>query len=284
MEKIEGKTFEGERALFGKSDLIVRGCTFQNGESPLKEGKRVSVSGSTFRWKYPLWYGREVKIEGCTFQKEARAGIWYTEKARVSSTVFLSPKMFRRCRFLDLTDVRFEDGEETLWACENVKVARVSSKGDYFGMNSKNLLVKDLKLEGNYPFDGCENIEIHDSVLYSKDALWNCRGVKVFHSTIVGEYLGWNSSDVTFVDCRLESLQGFCYMKNVTLVRCTLPNTTLSFEYSTVDADVDSTIESVKNPCGGRIASKGIQTLILEPDKVDPSNTVFLVKKGEGDA
>ena len=46
----------------------------------------------------------------------------------------------------------------------------VVAKGDYFGMNSQNMLIKDLTLYGDYSFDGVKNLEIYNSKLISKDA------------------------------------------------------------------------------------------------------------------
>ena len=39
------KVFTGERALFSSRDLSVRDCTFEDGESPLKESKNISAVG-----------------------------------------------------------------------------------------------------------------------------------------------------------------------------------------------------------------------------------------------
>lgn len=283
MEEIKNKTFVGERSLFTKSDLTVDNCLFGEGESPLKEGTNIKVLNSTFGWKYPLWYGKNILVENTKFEEMARAGIWYTQNIKVKNCVFYSPKMFRRCKFVELDDVKFLKGEETFWACENVRLFNITSAGPYFGMNSKKLFIKNFKLDGNYPFDGCTDLEIHDSVLNSKDAFWNCKHVKVVNCTIKGEYLGWNSEDVTFIDCRIESLQGMCYMKNVKLINCTLVNTTLAFEYSSVDAEVNSVIDSVKNPFSGKIVCEGIKNLIMEKEHVDPSHTIIIQKESKKD-
>ena len=56
---------------------------------------------------------------------------------------------------------------------------------------------------------------------------------------------------------------------------CRLLNTTLAFEYSTVDAEINNTIDSVLNPSGGSIRAEGIRELILEADKVDVAKTVI---------
>ena len=69
-------------------------------------------------------------------------------------------------------------------------------------------------------------------------------------------------------------------MYNVNLVNCTLKDTTLAFEYSSVDADINSTIDSVKNPNGGIIRSKGISELILDENiKTSPTNTKYEVNE-----
>ena len=132
-----------------------------------------------------------------------------------------------------------------------------------------------LELDGNYSFDGGSDIVVRDSRLISKDAFWNCKNVTVYDSYINGEYLGWNSSDLTFINCTIESLQGMCYINNLKLVNCRLINTTLAFEYSSVDAVVDSDIDSVFNPSSGSITCSKIGELIVERSLVDPSKTLI---------
>ena len=75
-----------------------------------------------------------------------------------------------------------------------------------------------------------------------------------------------------------ESLQGMCYIDNLTMKNCKLLNTTLAFEYSTVDADISSKIDSVLNPSGGVIRAERIDELIIEKDKVDPQKTKIIIK------
>jgi len=60
---------------------------------------------------------------------------------------------------------------------------------------------------------------------------------------------------------------------------CKLLNTTLAFEYSTVDVETDGIIESVKNPASGVIKAEKINELILEEQEIDPSKTTIIVKK-----
>ena len=121
-------------------------------------------------------------------------------------------------------------------------------------------------------------MEIRNSNLLSKDAFWNTENVTVYDSFISGEYLGWNAKNLTLVNCTIESLQGMCYIDNLVMKNCKLINTTLAFEYSTVDADICSKIDSVMNPTSGTIKAQHIDNLIIEKDKVDPSKTKIIVQ------
>ena len=138
-------------------------------------------------------------------------------------------------------------------------------------------------LVGNYSFDGVENMEIHHARMLSKDAFWNSNHVTVYDSFISGEYLGWNARNLTLVNCTIESLQGMCYIENLKMVNCKLINTTLAFEYSTVDAQIVNTVDSVLNPSGGIIRADKIGKLILEKDKVDPGKTTIICTEDEGE-
>ena len=54
---------------------------------------------------------------------------------------------------------------------------------------------------------------------------------------------------------------------------CTLLNTTLAFEYSTVDVEIKGRVDSVMNPAGGTVRAGSIGELIMEKDKIDPAKT-----------
>lgn len=62
-----------------------------------------------------------------------------------------------------------------------------------------------------------------------------------------------------------------CYIEKLTMKNYRLLNTTLVFEYSTEDADIEGAINSVLTPSGGAIRADRIEKLIVEPDKVDPA-------------
>ena len=249
MKEIKQEFLTGERALFQGHDLRITDTIFDDGESPLKESRNIELYGSMFKWKYPLWYSENITVKNCTWFEMARAGVWYTKNMTVEDCAVEAPKNFRRCN------------------------------GDYFAMNSSNMTVTDLTLYGNYSFDGAKNVEVHNSRLLSKDAFWNSENVTVYDSFISGEYLGWNAKNLKLINCTVESLQGMCYIENLVMKNCRLINTTLAFEYSTVDAQIIGKIDSVLNPSGGTITADEIGILTVDKDKVDPSKTNIICPK-----
>lgn len=276
MEKIVRKSYKGERPLFCSEDLQIYDTVFGEGESPLKESRNIELYNTLFQWKYPLWYCKNILVKDCTLFLMARAGIWYTENITIEDTVIEAPKNLRRSKKVSLHNVTFPNAEETLWNCEDIEMNRVTVNGDYFAMNCRNMQVSDLTLTGNYSFDGARDVEIHNARLLSKDAFWNSENVTVYDSFISGEYLGWNAKNLTLVNCTIESLQGMCYIDNLVMKNCKLINTTLAFEYSSVDLDITGGIDSVKNPSSGIIRADYIEELIMEEEKIDSSRTKII--------
>ncbi len=276
--EIHQQFLTGERALFSSEDLTIYDTIFDDGESPLKESSNISLYDCMFRWKYPLWYCNHIHAERTTWFEMARAGVWYTDDISVEDCVIEAPKNFRRCKGLTLDRVSFANAAETLWSCTDVSLRHVYAKGDYFAMNSSNMEIEDFTLVGNYSFDGVKNAEIRNAKMLSKDAFWNSENITVRDSFITGEYLGWNAKNLTLINCTIESLQGMCYIDNLVMRNCKLINTTLAFEYSTVDAEITSKIDSVINPSSGTITAESIGELIIEKDKVDPEKTRILCR------
>ena len=280
-QEILGGRFTGERALFHAKDLSIKDAIFDDGESPLKESQNIELLGCMFKWKYPLWYCKHIVAKECKWFDMARAGVWYTDDLYVENAMIEAPKNFRRCKDIVLKNVDFFHAEETLWNCNNVKLMNVTAKGDYFAMNSNDMYISDFKLDGNYSFDGCRNVELHNATLLSKDAFWNSENVTVYDSFISGEYLGWNAKNLTLINCTIESLQGMCYIDNLVMKNCKLLNTTLAFEYSSVEAEIAGGIDSVMNPTSGTIKAEYIKELILEKDKVDITKTNIICTQGK---
>ncbi|MDE5835086.1 MAG: DUF3737 family protein [Ruminococcus sp.] len=279
MKEIYQQFLTGERALFQATDMKIYDTIFDDGESPLKHSRNIELYGSMFKWKYPLWYSENITMKNCSVFEMGRAGIWYTNNITVKDTIIEAPKNFRRCSGVTLERVNFSNASETLWNCNNITLRDVTAKGDYLAMNCSNVEIDGLKLVGNYSFDGGKNIVVRNSTLLSKDAFWNCENVTVYDSFISGEYLAWNSKNITFINCTIESLQGLCYIDNLVMKNCRLINTTLAFEYSTVNAEIVSHIDSVKNSYSGVIKAKSVGEIIMEDDKVDTSKTKIICEE-----
>ncbi len=277
MKIIENKVLEGERALFASSGADIRGCTFQNGESPLKESSDLKITNTRFSWKYPLWYCNRVEVTNTRLDETARSGIWYTHGISMTDCEIYAPKTFRRASGITLNRCNMPNALESMWGCRDVKLTDVSIAGDYFAMNCENIECDNLTVQGNYVFDGGKNIVVRNSRLISKDSFWNCENVTVYDSYIDGEYIGWNSKNVTFINCEIRSNQGLCYMENLVMKNCVLRETDLAFEYSTVDAEICSHIDSVKNPTSGVIFAESIGEIILEEKRVDTKKTLIKV-------
>lgn len=275
-EIVRQQTFIQERALFHSNNLNIEGCVFDKGESPLKECSNIDIDTSLFRYKYPLWYCKNIAMRNCTLFEMARAGIWYTDNITIEDTVIEAPKNLRRVRDASLKHVSFPNAEETMWNCDGISIRDVFAKGDYFAFGTKNIEADGLTLVGNYCFDGGSNIQVRNSKIISKDAFWNTENVKVCNTFITGEYLGWNSKNLTLIDCTIESLQGMCYIDNLVMKNCKLINTTLAFEYSTVEADIRGRVESVLNPASGTINAEHIGKLIIQKDCINPDKTKII--------
>lgn len=279
MKEFRQEYLTGERALFGTRDISLYDTTFADGESPLKESADIRLYNCLFKWKYPLWYSKDIVLEDCTLFQTARAGIWYTRNLTMTRCFVEAPKTFRRAEKLTLAQVQLPNASETLWHCRDVVMKQVTANGDYFGMNCENVEAEDFVLTGNYSFDGAKNVTIRRAKMLSKDAFWNTENVTVYDSFISGEYLGWNAKNLTLVGCTVESLQGLCYVENLVMKDCKLLNTDRAFEYSTVDADIRSKIDSVVNPAGGVIRADGIGSVTLEEERVDPSRTRIEIRQ-----
>jgi hypothetical protein len=225
-----------------------------------------------------LWYSRNIVAKECTWFEMARAGVWYTDNIAVEDSVIEASKNFRRCSGVKLKNVTFPNAAETLWNCCRITMENVTAKGDYFAMNCQDMEIDGFTLTGNYSFDGARNVVIHNAKMLSKDAFWNTENVTVYDSFISGEYLGWNAKNLTLINCTIESLQGMCYIDNLVMKNCKLINTTLAFEYSTVDAEITSKVDSIMNPSGGVICAESIAELIIEKDKVNPQKTKIICK------
>lgn len=278
METIENKEFGGERPLFASHNLRLVNVTIHAGESALKLCSDIEAVKCRFEGKYPFWHVDRFAVSDSLFTEGARAALWYSSQLEMTDTLVEAPKMFREMDGIRLRRVRIPDAQETLWHCRNVDIEDVEvANADYLFMHSENIRIKNYRQQGNYSFQYCRDVEIRDAVIDSKDAFWNTVNVTVYDSELTGEYLGWHSENLRLVRCRISGTQPLCYCKNLVMEDCTmLPDADLAFEESTLHAEVNSTITSVKNPTSGSIRAQGYGEIIIDANIKQPANCEIL--------
>ena len=281
MKKLISNTFyEGERPLFATNDIRLENVKFYPGESAIKECNNVEAYKCEFMCKYPFWHNENTLIEDCLFTVYGRAAIWYSKNLRMINTIVDAPKMFREMDGLYLENVKLNSAGECCWNCRDLKLKNVEVKGgDYIFMNSKNIEIDDFKLQGNYSFQDAKNVVVRNAYLDSKDAFWKTENVTVYDSVIIGEYLGWHSKNLRLVNCKISSTQALCYVENLVMENCTMtPESDLCFEYSTLKAEVNSPITSIKNPNTGSIAAESVGEIIIDERCKNPGTCEIKLK------
>lgn len=274
MQTIENKEFGGERPLFASHSLRLVGVTIHAGESALKKCSDIEATDCRFEGKYPFWHVDNFRIDHCLFTPGARAALWYSSNLKMTDTRVDAPKMFREMSHLSLENVVIPDAQETMWHCNDVDLNNVEvANADYLFMHSADIRIRNYRQQGNYSFQYCKNVTIKDAEIDSKDAFWNTENVTVYNSRLTGEYLGWHSRNLRLVNCHISGTQPLCYCENLIMENCTMDaDADLAFEESTLKAEVNSHITSVKNPSSGTIRAKSIGQIILDENIKQPAD------------
>ena len=281
--KFENLILDEERALYAAQDAEIIGCRFEgpaDGESALKECRRVQVENCDFLLRYPFWHAEDTVIENSRMTETCRAALWYDKNVEVKNSVLGGIKALRECDNSTLTDCTIESTEFG-WYCRGVKLLNCKMKSEYPFLSTKDMEIDGLNMQGKYSFQYVENVTIRNSVLDTKDAFWHGKNITVYDSVVKGEYLAWYSENLRLVRCKIIGTQPFCYAKNLILEDCEMVDCDLSFENTTVQATVKGEITSVKNPAGGSITADRIGEIILDEYqwKLAPCTITELEKK-----
>ncbi len=271
MKKIINQTYDTERALYASDGVICEDCTFAgpaDGESAFKESRHLVVRRCDFRLRYPFWHDDDAQIEDCVFSATSRAPFWYSCQIAMKNCRMESVKAFRECRDVILENCNIHS-EEFGWRCQNVEIRSGTLSSPYFLFLTDGICMEGAHFSGKYSFQYVKNVEIRNCVLDTKDAFWHAENVTVYDSVVKGEYLGWYSKNLRLVRCEISGTQPLCYAENLVLEDCTMDGCDLSFEYSSVNADVRGEIMSVKNPASGSICADTIGEIILDEHRRD---------------
>lgn len=253
--QISDKYFSGERPLYASRDLQLNRVTIGEGESGLKESRRIEAVECRFEGMYVIWECEDVTCRNCYFAASDRAPLWYCRDLRLYDCLIDAPKAFREIDRLTLERIKMTDGAEAFWYCRSGQISDLRiEQGTYAFMYASQLQITNIQLQGKYAFQYARNIEIHNATLDTKDAFWNSENVTVYDSEIKSEYLGWYSKNLRLVRCRIAGTQPLCYAENLVLEDCSFaPDADRAFEKSSVKATILGDITSIVDPLPGSL-------------------------------
>lgn len=266
MNKIEDQIFDEERALYHLQNAKLINVKFSgpaDGESALKESRNLELEQCKFELRYPLWHSEKISIFMTIFSNSSRASIWYAKDIVINQADIWGVKAVRECQNIVINNSVIKS-DEFGWKSNALKINNSEIESSYLLFDSTDIELNNVKMKGKYSFQYVKNLIIKDSILDTKDAFWHADNVIVKDSIIKGEYLGWYSKNLTFINCTIIGIQPLCYAQNLKLENCEMVDTTLAFEYSSVEAVIIGNITSVKNPLSGTIVCNRIDELILE--------------------
>lgn len=283
LKKISNQVFDEERSLYNLKSAIVQKCLFsgpKDGESVLKEARKITVKNCEFCLRYPMWHVKDFVLSSSSMDEKGRAPLWYAQKGVIESCKIDSIKCLRECKDIKLVDCKIKSPEFG-WRCKNLNIISSCIEAEYFLFESQNIDIENLKMSGKYSFQYMKNLHIKNSVLDTKDAFWHSKNVVVENSIIKGEYLGWFSNNLTLINCKIIGTQPLCYCKNLKLINCEMENTDLAFEYSEVDADIKGSVFSIKNPKSGTITADEVGEVIFSDAIMNCKGKVVLREKAK---
>ena len=266
MERFENLVLDQERALYGLNGAQVVRCRFEgpaDGESALKECRDVHLEDCDLHLRYPLWHVTGGSLRNCRMTETCRAALWYDENLTITDCQLGGIKALRECRNITITGgsgVSTEFG----WMCSDLRVQNFTLTSEYPFLHTENAEFDGFTLHGKYSFQYARNLTFRNCVLDTKDAFWHADNITVYDSVVKGEYLAWYSTNLRLVRCRIIGTQPLCYCKGLVLEDCTMEGCDLSFENSEVQATINGSIDSVKNPASGAITADGIGKTITD--------------------
>lgn len=267
MTIIQNKTFDAERAFYGKNGILVKRCSFDgpaDGESAFKECSDVRIEDSFFNLRYPFWHDRGLTIRDSEMTEKCRASLWYSEQIAIENTRLHGIKALRECANVRMSGCDIVSPEFG-WSVRGIEMADCSAESEYFMMRSSDLRFTDVRMKGKYSFQYIENAVFEHCTFDTKDAFWHGKNITVRDSVIQGEYLAWYSENITFERCKIIGTQPLCYCKGLKLIDCEMIGCDLAFERSEVEATITTPVVSIKNPLSGsHIAVPAVGELIRD--------------------
>ena len=268
MTVIEDKTFDEERALYGRHNLILKNCKFDgpaDGESAVKECRNIETENCYFNLRYPLWHDDGLQINHSEMTENCRAALWYCHNIEITDSKLHGIKAFRECGNAKITGCDVISSEFG-WFSNDITMENVTAEGQYFILQSNRLKFKNVTLNGKYSFQYITDSVFENCNFDTRDAFWHAKNIVVRNSVLKGEYLAWYCENVTFENCKIIGTQPLCYCKDLKLINCEMIDADLSFEKSEVEATLTAPIVSIKNPRSGQIVVPAVGEVIMDDD------------------
>ena len=201
MDIITGKSFDAERAFYGRSGVRVEDCAFDgpaDGESAFKECSDIQAEHCFFNLRYPFWHDHGLRIHDCELTDKCRAALWYSEGIEISGTKLHGIKALRECtdaviRNCDIVSPEFG------WSSRGVEMADCTAESEYFMLRSSDLHFRNVKFKGKYSFQYIENSTFEHCEFDTKDAFWHAKNVVVRNCVVKGEYLAWYCENLSLI-------------------------------------------------------------------------------------
>ena len=152
MQIIENLILDEERALYASQDAIIRNCTFAgpaDGESALKECRRIRTEHCRMELRYPYWHNEQVEMDDITMTETCRAALWYCSDVTIQNSNLGGIKALRECENVLLENVDVLSTEFG-WFSKNVEAYSSVAEGEYFMFKAENLKFKTAGRERNW--------------------------------------------------------------------------------------------------------------------------------------
>ena len=275
METIQGKTYDEERALYGKSHMHLVDCAFTgtaDGESAVKECSDVVAEHCLCNLRYPFWHVHGLVIRQSEITENGRAALWYSDHIDITDTQMHGIKALRECHDVHVCRCDIVSNEFGWFSCD-FAMEDCTLVGDYSMLRTHNASCCKVTFRGKYILQYMHDSSFEYCDITSRDALWHANNVTVKNCVLRGEFLGWYSNHLTLDHCRIISSQPLCYCTNLKLVDCEVVDSDLCFEKSEVDATILTPVDSIKNPLSGTIRLPALEELI----RTDPNSQAKIV-------
>ncbi len=280
MKEIISKKFLNKRDLYHETDLRLINVEFKDSLSALKESSNVSLDSCIIDAKYLLWHTNKANIFKTIIKNDADSSIWYGIDINISKSEILADRILRECQKISLSNNKI-NGAEFGFKCFDIIGNNLDINSKYAFSENKYLTLNNSKITGNYLFQYNQDLLIMNSEITGDEALWHTREALIKNSVIKADRFGWYTKDLTLVNCKIIGKDPFAYCEDLKLIDCEMEDASNAFEYSSVEADINSHIDSVINPRSGYINAKSIGEIIKTDDAIYESITEINIREKE---